>query len=79
MQQALASELDMQAIYDVVGDKIREIFNEADVSIRLHDPQTNLIHYPYYYERGAACSSLPLRLARRGSPPMCCVRAKPSS
>ncbi len=30
VQQALAAELNMQGIYDAVGDKIREIFNQAD-------------------------------------------------
>src|SRR5260370_60459 len=52
VQQALAAELNMQGIYDAVGDKIREIFNHADMSIRVYDPQTNLIHYPYAYEGG---------------------------
>src|SRR5207244_13493184 len=63
VQQALAAELNMQGIYDAVGDKIREIFNQADVGIRIHDPQTNLIHYPYVYESGQriALESSPLR------------------
>jgi GAF domain-containing protein/CheY-like chemotaxis protein/tetratricopeptide (TPR) repeat protein len=52
VQQALAAELNMQGIYDAVGDKIREIFNQADIGIRVYDPQTNLIHYPYAYEKG---------------------------
>ena len=43
-----------RAIYDAVGDKIREIFNEADVGIRIYDPLTRLIHYPYVYESGQA-------------------------
>src|SRR4029077_19646079 len=30
VQQALAAELNMQGIYDAVGDKIREIFNNTD-------------------------------------------------
>ena len=38
VQQALAAELNMQGIYDAVGDKIREIFNQADVGIRIYDP-----------------------------------------
>ena len=54
VQQALAAELNMQGIYDAVGDKIREIFHQADVGIRIYDPQTNLIHYPYVYESGPA-------------------------
>ena len=46
VQQALAAELNMQGIYDAVGDKIREIFHQADIGIRIYDPQTNLIHFP---------------------------------
>src|SRR5947207_5762428 len=41
VQQALAAELSMQGIYDVIGDKIREIFRQADVDMRIYDPQTN--------------------------------------
>ena len=52
VQQALAAELNMQGIYDAVGDKIREIFNQADMGIRIFDSQTGVIHYPYTYEDG---------------------------
>ena len=33
VQEALAGELEMQAIYDVVGDKIQEIFDAQGVDI----------------------------------------------
>src|SRR6266536_1592643 len=56
VQAALAAELDIQGIYDAVGDKIREIFNNRDVGIRVYDPKTNLIHYPYTYENGQRIS-----------------------
>jgi GAF domain-containing protein/CheY-like chemotaxis protein len=56
VQQALAAELNMQGIYDAVGDKIREIFHQADLGIRIYDPQTNLIQYPYVYEGGQRIS-----------------------
>ncbi len=52
VQHALAAELNMQGIYDAVGDKIREIFGQADVGIRIHDPQTGTLHFPYVYENG---------------------------
>jgi signal transduction histidine kinase/DNA-binding response OmpR family regulator len=52
VQAALAAELSMQGIYDAVGDKIREIFDQADLGIRIHDAQTGLIHYPYTCEGG---------------------------
>ncbi|HEY7945636.1 MAG TPA: GAF domain-containing protein, partial [Casimicrobiaceae bacterium] len=52
VQQALAAELSLQGIYDAVGDKIREIFRQADIGIRIFDPHTNLIHYPYFFKDG---------------------------
>ena len=42
VQQALAAELNMQGIYDAVGDKIREIFQQPDMGIRIYDPQTRV-------------------------------------
>jgi GAF domain-containing protein/CheY-like chemotaxis protein len=63
VQSSLAAELKIQEIYDAVGDKIRGIFHQADTSIRIYDPQTNLMHYPYIYENGQRLSlaSIPLR------------------
>jgi GAF domain-containing protein len=52
VQAALAAELNIQGIYDAVGDKIREIFRQTDMNIRVYDPKTNLVHYPYIYEKG---------------------------
>ncbi len=56
VQAALAAELNMQGIYDSVGDKIREIFNQADIGIRIYDPRTNLLHYPYVTQHGKRMS-----------------------
>ena len=66
VQQALAAELNMQGIYDAVGDKIREIFHQADVGIRIYDPQTDLIHYPYVYEDGQRLEIESRPLAEKG-------------
>ncbi|HEX2995348.1 MAG TPA: GAF domain-containing protein, partial [Anaerolineales bacterium] len=52
VQAALAAELNIQGIYDAVGDKIREIFHNTDMDIRIYDPRTNLLHFPYVYENG---------------------------
>jgi len=51
VQQALASKLDIQAIYDLVGDKIREIFKADTVFIAYHDPAQQLLHMPYYRDK----------------------------
>src|SRR2546422_6976748 len=52
VQAALAAELNIQGIYDAVGDKVREIFDDADMAIRIYDPKSDLIHFPYMYEHG---------------------------
>jgi K+-sensing histidine kinase KdpD/DNA-binding response OmpR family regulator len=48
----LARQLDFQAIVDLVGDKIHDIFKSPTIFIALHDRQSNLVHFPYYLELG---------------------------
>ena len=48
----MAAELNFQAIVDLVGDKLRELFNTGDMSIRWRDESTNLVHSLYVYEHG---------------------------
>ena len=52
VQEALAGELEMQAIYDVVGEKIREIFDTQGVAIATVDETTGLVSFPYLNQRG---------------------------
>ncbi|HEU4673238.1 MAG TPA: GAF domain-containing protein [Candidatus Limnocylindrales bacterium] len=52
VQQGLAENLDMQAMYDLVGDKIQEIFDAQVVDIGILDPTDGLVHFPYTLERG---------------------------
>ena len=52
VQEGLAAQLDFQAIIDLVGDKIREIFGTRDMSIALYDRPTNVLTMPYYLEHG---------------------------
>ncbi len=56
VQAALAAELNLQGIYEAVGAKIREIFHQGDIGIRIYDPQTNLVNFPYTYENGQRCA-----------------------
>jgi GAF domain-containing protein/CheY-like chemotaxis protein len=60
IQTALASELDMQGIYDAVGDKIREIFHSADLDIRILDPDTGLVEFKYFYDKGSRLALEPM-------------------
>src|SRR5687767_1306412 len=52
IQQGLAAELDFQAIIDLVGDKLRDVFNTPNLNITWYDEKTNLINYLYLYEHG---------------------------
>ncbi len=52
VQQALASHLDVQAIYNLVGDKIRDIFDSQIVMISTYDAETETIEHRYAIERG---------------------------
>ena len=56
MQAALAAELDPQAIYEVVGDKIEEVYDAQAVSISTYDEATGLLDFPYLVERGRAAA-----------------------
>ena len=52
VQRGLSSNLDMQAMYDLVGDKIQEIFDAQVVHIGVFDYDLGVAHYPYHVERG---------------------------
>jgi len=52
VQEGLASKLDLQAIYDLIGEKVREVFNVQVIDIVAYDPEANLIFMPYSYEKG---------------------------
>jgi GAF domain-containing protein/CheY-like chemotaxis protein len=62
VQQGLASELDMQAMYDLVGDKIQEIFDAQVVDIALYDKDAGLMRFPYTIERGVRFPDEPMAL-----------------
>jgi PAS domain S-box-containing protein len=66
VQSALAGELEMQAIYDVVGDKIQEIFDAQGVAISTFDETTGLVHHMYLIERGERFRPDPTPLAGGG-------------
>jgi GAF domain-containing protein/CheY-like chemotaxis protein len=54
VQSGLASKLDMQSIYDLVGDKIRGLFDNHGLTVFLafYDAETDLVNYPYIYDKG---------------------------
>lgn len=52
VQQGLASKLEEQSIYELVGDTFRKFFNAQVVMISTYDPQTNTVEHRYAIERG---------------------------
>ena len=52
VQEGLASKLDIQAVYDLVGDKIRDVFDTQGISIAYFDRTNNFITHPYYLFKG---------------------------
>ncbi len=52
VQAALAGELELQAIYDLVGDRIRDVFDAQVVDIAIYDETAGLLRFPYAIERG---------------------------
>jgi len=49
VQEGLASKLDVQAIYDLVGDKIRDIFRATGTAIQLFDHESECQDTPYCF------------------------------
>lgn len=52
VQLRLADRLEVQAIYDLVGDRIREIFDPDVVMLSTYDPLTNTVEHRYAIEMG---------------------------
>ena len=62
VQRGLAERLEMQAMYDLVGDRIQEIFDAQVVDIGILDPASGLIHFPYTIERGVRFPDEPIEV-----------------
>jgi serine phosphatase RsbU (regulator of sigma subunit) len=52
VQEGLSAKSEMQEIYNLVGDKLRDTFNAQVVMISQYDPETNKIFHHYAIERG---------------------------
>jgi len=57
ISQALSSQLDLNALIELVGEQIRQTFTGDIVYVALYDRETQMIHFPY--EFGDQLSSIP--------------------
>ena len=60
VQRGLAENLEMQTMYDLVGDRIRDIFDAQVVAIWIVNRDTGLLDNPYMYEKGVRYDTDPL-------------------
>ena len=59
---ALAKQLDFQGIVELVGDRVSQILDSPDVGIAIHEPDSDLITFPYAMEHGERLPQTPLPL-----------------
>ena len=67
IQQAMAANLDFQAIVDAVGDKLRTVLQVDSIGIRWYDAAANRVHFLYEVEDGARIHP-PVRQPAPGGP-----------
>src|ERR1700690_2788970 len=62
--QALAQQLDFDAIVELVGERLRRIFRSRadDLYIAFHDPVNDQISFPYEFDGGRRIHSDPLEM-----------------
>ncbi|HEY5462264.1 MAG TPA: GAF domain-containing protein [Hanamia sp.] len=59
VQEGLAKELNMQTIYELVGNKLSDVMHTLDIDIRLFSPETNQVFYPYMRDHGSIIKVAP--------------------
>jgi len=60
VQESIAGELEQQAIYDLVGEELRDVFDAQVVDIAVHDADARLLRFVYQVERGVHYPSVTL-------------------
>ena len=60
VQTALAGQLDVDALYEVVGDRLRDIFDAQVVDIGVYDEASDTLRFPYTIERGVRLHDDPM-------------------
>ena len=64
VQRGLAENLETQAMYDLVGDRLQEIFDAQVVDIGILDRDAGMVHFPYIIERGVRFQDQPIPVER---------------
>ena len=62
VQQGLAAQIEMQAMYELVGERLRDLFDAQVLDIGIYDRDEGLIHFPFTIERGVRFPDEPIPL-----------------
>ncbi len=62
---ALAKQLDFEEIVELVGERVRDIFEASSLFIALYDEATETIRFPYEIAEGERLHTRPDRARRR--------------
>ncbi|MGO4391542.1 GAF domain-containing protein [Variovorax sp. M-6] len=68
IQQGIAAKLGFQAIVELVGDKLRELFHSGDLNIVWWDDKTDLVQVLYRYEHDMPLPQPPARPLKPDEP-----------
>ncbi len=66
VQRALAGDLTMQGVYDIVGDTLSDVFPGNFVSVRAIDPVADVVHFPYTRADGRRMETGPTVIDGKG-------------
>ncbi|RZL87018.1 MAG: GAF domain-containing protein, partial [Variovorax sp.] len=76
IQRGMAARLEFQAIINLVGDKLREVFATGDLNIVWWDDKTNLIQALYRYEHDMPLPLPPARPLKPDEPADLILRSR---
>ncbi len=66
IQEELAQKLDLASIYGLVGEKLEEYFQPADLAIMVYDQETDLLSAPFQVENGDRSTQPPYHVGGKG-------------
>src|SRR5262249_21979868 len=70
VQEGMSAKLEMQAIYELVGNKINELFNLQTCYIMYYDKDKDLEYYPFMIEDGVRLQQEPIAHDENGFGPL---------
>ena len=66
VQEGLAQKLDESSIFELVGQRFRDTFPQADLSLVAYDPASDLLSAPFLVEDGKRLTFQPFRVGGKG-------------